>query len=581
MRAARVLVGNRRLLAEHGIALDAEAEAGARARSTSGARRRLLVAVDGRVAGLIGVRDAVRPEAHDVVHDLKHLKITRDRPPDRRPRAAAARVVAKKVHIKTVEAELLPADKAALDRGAAGGRAAGGDGRRRHQRRPGAGAGRRRDRPRGHRGRPRGRGGRPDPPGRPAPQSCPTWSSCPGPRCAVIRQNIIVFAFGLNALAMVLAALGHPRPGRRGDPAPGRARCSSCSTRCGCSSSATGPSCRPSAGCASSGSRDRRELDEPLDLGAGLAMAASASAGGSLRGGASALLRARLRHERLAAIGPGEVGLVQRFGGYRATPRAGPPPPRCRPRSSGSTRVEPDASGAWRSGSAGDGRRPGEPLRWEAATAARSAWRTEDDDALLLTGDGQFLEIIGDAPVRPRRRPAATPCDGSPWASTAPRRALRPLAEAAVREVVAPAAAARPADRRAAGEAERGHRAAPGAAANASASASASTRSPSRTSIRRWRSSTPTATSRGPRATASAGSTRRRPTAAEKLAEAEAKAAAIVAAAEAGRERQVARPRARPTPSATGSPPASSAPALTDSASTGRRSPRSSPAGPS
>ena len=71
----------------------------------------LIVAIDGAVAGLIGVRDPVRPEAHDVLHDLKHMKIreiailTGDREP-------AARAVGGKVHADTVVAELLPADKA-------------------------------------------------------------------------------------------------------------------------------------------------------------------------------------------------------------------------------------------------------------------------------------------------------------------------------------------------------------------------------------------------------------------------------------------------------------------------------------
>ena len=71
----------------------------------------LIVAVDGQVVGLLGARDRVRREAHDVVHDLKHLGLkdltilTGDRP-------APARSVGKKVHIKTVEAELTPADKA-------------------------------------------------------------------------------------------------------------------------------------------------------------------------------------------------------------------------------------------------------------------------------------------------------------------------------------------------------------------------------------------------------------------------------------------------------------------------------------
>ena len=71
----------------------------------------MLVAVDGAIAGVIGVHDPIRPEAHDVIHDLRHLKIreiavlTGDREP-------AARAVAKKIHADTVAAELLPAEKA-------------------------------------------------------------------------------------------------------------------------------------------------------------------------------------------------------------------------------------------------------------------------------------------------------------------------------------------------------------------------------------------------------------------------------------------------------------------------------------
>lgn len=109
-RSHQVLIGNRRLLAEHGIEPDAAAleplgQLDARGETA------LIVAVDGAIAGIIGVHDPVRPEAHDVVHDLRHLKIrevailTGDREP-------AARVVAKKVHADTVAAELLPADKA-------------------------------------------------------------------------------------------------------------------------------------------------------------------------------------------------------------------------------------------------------------------------------------------------------------------------------------------------------------------------------------------------------------------------------------------------------------------------------------
>jgi Cu+-exporting ATPase len=105
-----VLVGNRRLLAEHGITLDSATET-LLGQLDAQAQTALIVAVDAAVAGVIGVRDAIRPEAHDVIHDLRHLKIkeiavlTGDREP-------AAKAVARRIHADTVAAELLPADKA-------------------------------------------------------------------------------------------------------------------------------------------------------------------------------------------------------------------------------------------------------------------------------------------------------------------------------------------------------------------------------------------------------------------------------------------------------------------------------------
>src|SRR5262249_39316106 len=60
---------------------------------------------------VLGARDRVRPEAHDVIHELKHLGI-KDLTILTGDRHAAARRVAKKVHIKGVEAELTPVDKA-------------------------------------------------------------------------------------------------------------------------------------------------------------------------------------------------------------------------------------------------------------------------------------------------------------------------------------------------------------------------------------------------------------------------------------------------------------------------------------
>jgi Cu+-exporting ATPase len=107
---AIVRVGNRRLLAEAGIEVDPATEKVLDDLDREG-QTSLIVAVDGASAGVIGVRDAIRPEAHDAVHDLRHLKIkeiavlTGDREPP-------ARAVAKRIHADTVLAELLPADKA-------------------------------------------------------------------------------------------------------------------------------------------------------------------------------------------------------------------------------------------------------------------------------------------------------------------------------------------------------------------------------------------------------------------------------------------------------------------------------------
>src|SRR5262249_5358546 len=103
-----VLVGNRRLLAEQGVTPDPHAEA-ILGQLDARAQTALIVVVYGAVAGVIGAQDAIRPEAHDVIHDLRHLKIqesailTGDREP-------AARAVARRVHADTVVAELLPAD---------------------------------------------------------------------------------------------------------------------------------------------------------------------------------------------------------------------------------------------------------------------------------------------------------------------------------------------------------------------------------------------------------------------------------------------------------------------------------------
>ena len=108
--AFEVLVGNQRLVVESGVAIEPEVADALRSADERG-ETPLLVAIDRRVVGLITARDAVRPEAHDVVHSLKHLNI-KDFAILTGDRAAAALPVAKRTHIKTFEAELSPSEKA-------------------------------------------------------------------------------------------------------------------------------------------------------------------------------------------------------------------------------------------------------------------------------------------------------------------------------------------------------------------------------------------------------------------------------------------------------------------------------------
>jgi Cu+-exporting ATPase len=108
--ATTVLVGNLRLAREQGALIPDEAQQAIEALDQSG-QTALVVVREGRVAGLVGARDRVRPEAHDMIHELKHLGI-KDLAILTGDRAAAAQAVARKVHIKQVEAELAPAAKA-------------------------------------------------------------------------------------------------------------------------------------------------------------------------------------------------------------------------------------------------------------------------------------------------------------------------------------------------------------------------------------------------------------------------------------------------------------------------------------
>jgi Cu+-exporting ATPase len=107
-----LVVGTRRLLEEQGIAITPAAQAALDQLDASG-QTALLVARDQMLLGAIGARDRLRPEAFGVISELRELGIERfsiltgDRAP-------VARAIGEVLGIEQVHAELLPAMKAEL-----------------------------------------------------------------------------------------------------------------------------------------------------------------------------------------------------------------------------------------------------------------------------------------------------------------------------------------------------------------------------------------------------------------------------------------------------------------------------------
>jgi Cu+-exporting ATPase len=102
-------VGNRVLLREIGIAIPEEAEEAALRLEEEG-KTALLVALAGRVVGVVGVADTLKENSREAVGKLKEmgfevLMITGDNP-------HTAGIVAKEIGIERVLAEVLPQDKA-------------------------------------------------------------------------------------------------------------------------------------------------------------------------------------------------------------------------------------------------------------------------------------------------------------------------------------------------------------------------------------------------------------------------------------------------------------------------------------
>jgi Cu+-exporting ATPase len=103
-----LLVGNRRLLQENGIAAaDIEAQASDLEREGKTA---MLIAIDGNLVGAIGVADTVKPGSISAIATMKHMGLAVYMITGDNQRTAAA--IAKQVGIQHVLAEVLPEDKA-------------------------------------------------------------------------------------------------------------------------------------------------------------------------------------------------------------------------------------------------------------------------------------------------------------------------------------------------------------------------------------------------------------------------------------------------------------------------------------
>ena len=423
--ANTVLVGNRRLLTENGVAIDPTTDA-ALAELDARGETALLVARNSEVVGAIGLRDTVRPEAHDVIHDLKHLHITEiailtgDR-------ESAAKIVAKKTHIKTLRAELLPKDKAEwIEQAQANGRlvAMVGDGIN--------------DAPalaRAHVGIALGGIGADIAAeagdlivlGEPL-RTLPDLVKLSRATVAVIRQNIIIFAFGLNAVAMGAAALGvlGPVPAAILHQAGSFLVLLNAMRLLVFGDWPSLPPFRQARALAAGIQRldDRFDPGHAIDgllarwralvvAGCGIAAVAYATWGWTI-------------------AGPGEVLMVRRFGRFTATHGPGlhlgwPPPFET------VTRLTPERVRSLAIGFRTNEEGPS-GVRWESSHG-RGVTARVDDESLLLTGDGQLVELAASAQYRLNASKTDS-LRAYAFGVIDPDAALRPLAESAVRKIV-------------------------------------------------------------------------------------------------------------------------------------------------
>lgn len=104
-----LLIGNETLIREKGLPIDKNLEGEALGLAQEG-KTVIFVAVDGRVAGLMGVADTLKEESRKAVEELKQMGLEVIMMTGDNPRTAQA--VARQVGIERVLAEVLPKDKA-------------------------------------------------------------------------------------------------------------------------------------------------------------------------------------------------------------------------------------------------------------------------------------------------------------------------------------------------------------------------------------------------------------------------------------------------------------------------------------
>jgi len=105
----RILVGSRKLMVEHGLAVDGKIEETLRTLEKE-AKTAILVASNGKIVGAVGIADTIKESAKETIEELHKMgkKVAMITGDNRR----TAEAIARKLGIDTVLAEVLPHQKA-------------------------------------------------------------------------------------------------------------------------------------------------------------------------------------------------------------------------------------------------------------------------------------------------------------------------------------------------------------------------------------------------------------------------------------------------------------------------------------